>query len=269
MLANTRPNFLFALCLAYLAVACLPIAAQGQGSATVASHTSAPSAAKPSPFSARSQQSATHSAAASSRPNASIELPALGCCSNFYLPSSFTPLVSAPLPIAPEHRRHLRNDGAVWIPIPVYIPYAIGYEPDSSDTAPDEADVQYAYSADDPYPGRPKRARGAMVNDSYAAQGDTEIADGGLSDDEDAEADVSEEQPEPVTAQPSTILVYKDGHRIGVLNYAIVDDALFEFVEEHTRKIPLADLDLAATAKANDALGVEFKLPPDSESASK
>ncbi len=158
MLANTRPNFLFALCLAYLAVACLPIAAQGQGSATVASHTSAPSAAKPSPFSARSQQSAAHSAAASSRPNASIELPALGCCSNFYLPSSFTPLVSAPLPIAPEHRRHLRNDGAVWIPIPVYIPYAIGYEPDSSDTAPDEADVQYAYSADDPYPGRPKRA---------------------------------------------------------------------------------------------------------------
>jgi hypothetical protein len=47
-----------------------------------------------------------------------------------------------------------------------------------------------------------------------------------------------------------------------------VDDALFEFVEEHTRKIPLADLDLAATAKANDALGVEFKLPPDSETNS-
>ncbi|MFZ0480864.1 MAG: hypothetical protein WAL71_17115, partial [Terriglobales bacterium] len=209
-----------------------------------------------------------HGAAASSGSNASIELPTLGCCSNFYLPSSFTPLASAPTPIAPEHHRQRGDGDTTWIAVPVYIPYAIGYEPDGGDTAPDEADAQYAYSADDPYQSRRKPAANAASEDSYAAVADSAMADGTMADDQDADAIAPEEPPEPVVAQPSTILVYKDGHRVGVLNYAIVGDALFDFVEEHARKIPLSELDLAATAKANDALGVEFKLPPGSESIS-
>jgi len=64
-----------------------------------------------------------------------------------------------------------------------------------------------------------------------------------------------------VTPQPSTVLVFKDGHHSDVLNYAIVGDTLFDFDAGRTRKILLADLDLAATRKANDERGVDFQIP--------
>ena len=66
---------------------------------------------------------------------------------------------------------------------------------------------------------------------------------------------------DPVTAQPSTVLVFKDGHQSDVLNYAIVGDTLFDLGAGRTRKILLADLDLPATHKANDERGVDFQIP--------
>jgi hypothetical protein len=57
------------------------------------------------------------------------------------------------------------------------------------------------------------------------------------------------------------VLVFKDGHRSEVLNYAIVGDTLFDFGDGRTRKILLADLDLSATRKANDNRGVDFQVP--------
>jgi hypothetical protein len=44
-------------------------------------------------------------------------------------------------------------------------------------------------------------------------------------------------------------------------NYAIVGDTLFDFVGGRTKKILLSDLDLPATRKANDDIGVDFQLP--------
>jgi hypothetical protein len=64
-----------------------------------------------------------------------------------------------------------------------------------------------------------------------------------------------------VAAQPSTVLVFKDGHQSDVLNYAIVGDTLFDLAAGRTRKILLADLDLPATSKANDDRGVDFQIP--------
>jgi hypothetical protein len=64
-----------------------------------------------------------------------------------------------------------------------------------------------------------------------------------------------------VAAQPSTVLVFKDGHKSDVLNYAIVGDALFDLGAGRTHKILLADLDLPATHKANDDRGVDFQIP--------
>jgi len=46
-----------------------------------------------------------------------------------------------------------------------------------------------------------------------------------------------------------------------VQNYAIVGQTLWNFAPQHTQKIPLADLDLPATTKANDERGVDFRLP--------
>ena len=75
------------------------------------------------------------------------------------------------------------------------------------------------------------------------------------------------QNPEPVDstaaapAQPATVLVYKDGHRIEVQNYAIVGDTLFDFADNRSRKILLRDLDLVATRKANEDRGLEFLVP--------
>ena len=73
-------------------------------------------------------------------------------------------------------------------------------------------------------------------------------------------ADVSVADPDP--PQAPTILVFKDGHKLEVGNYAIVGQTLFDLTAGHARKIALADLDLEATRQLNDDRGVQFQLPP-------
>jgi len=149
------------------------------------------------------------------------------CCANFFLPANPNP----PRTSSRHHRRH-RNDGslAVGVMEPAYIPYAPQPEDDSLDTDTSQP------------AGMPPVVRHAGDRDSAP------------------EADVQPE--EPVSAQPSTVLVFKDGHQSDVRNYAIVGDTLFDFAEGRTRKILLADLDLKATQKANDDRGVDFQIPP-------
>jgi hypothetical protein len=65
----------------------------------------------------------------------------------------------------------------------------------------------------------------------------------------------------PEEPQPATILVFKDGHKQEVTNYAIVGANLFDLSQGHRQKIAIADLDVQATQKANEDEGIEFKLP--------
>ena len=73
----------------------------------------------------------------------------------------------------------------------------------------------------------------------------------------------AEDPPSPII--PPTVLVFRDQHQLEVQNYAIVGQTLWNFAPQRTQKIPLADLDLAATQKANDDRGVTFRLPSGSE----
>ena len=66
-------------------------------------------------------------------------------------------------------------------------------------------------------------------------------------------------------AQPATVLVFRDQHQEQVQNYAIVGQTLWNFTPQRTEKIPLSDLDIPATQKANEGQGVEFRLPASSE----
>ncbi|HTS36071.1 MAG TPA: hypothetical protein VMH04_10390 [Candidatus Solibacter sp.] len=59
---------------------------------------------------------------------------------------------------------------------------------------------------------------------------------------------------------PATVLVFRDQHKQEVQNYAIVGQTLWSF-SPHTQRIPLADLDLTATAEANDDQGITFRIP--------
>ncbi len=60
---------------------------------------------------------------------------------------------------------------------------------------------------------------------------------------------------------PATVLVFRDQHRQEVHNYAIVGQTLWNFSPQRTEKIPLSDLDLTATTKANQDRGVIFNVP--------
>lgn len=62
-------------------------------------------------------------------------------------------------------------------------------------------------------------------------------------------------------AAPATVLVFRDEHKQEVHNYAIVGQTLWNFNPQHTQKIPLSDLDIPATTKANDERGVDFHVP--------
>jgi hypothetical protein len=63
---------------------------------------------------------------------------------------------------------------------------------------------------------------------------------------------------EPAAA---TVFVFRDGNRISAQSYAIAGQTLWIFNEHTARKYQIADLDAAATDKANAANGVEFHVP--------
>ena len=72
----------------------------------------------------------------------------------------------------------------------------------------------------------------------------------------------SVERTSAAEPQPTTILVFRDGHMIEIGNYAIVDDTLYNLAGDYrTHKILLADLDLNKTVKINQERGYEFRLP--------
>jgi len=58
-----------------------------------------------------------------------------------------------------------------------------------------------------------------------------------------------------------TVLVFRDRHTEEIQNYAIVGKTLWVFTEQRARKIPIAELNVPATTKANEARGIDFRLP--------
>jgi hypothetical protein len=78
----------------------------------------------------------------------------------------------------------------------------------------------------------------------------------------------SASQPAAAPAQsaaeelPVTTLVYRDGHKSEVRNYAIVGSNLIDLSHSPLMKrIPLSSLDLDATRHENEENGVDFHLP--------
>ena len=145
----------------------------------------------------------------------------------------------------------------VYIPVPVVVdPYSM-YQPDPDQAASDQTDDQSVV------PGPTVFERRTASDSSAAAQPPDPAP---VPPDPPAPASAAGEnapaaQPQPVQPQDPSVLVFRDGHQLQVENYAIVGDALYDLTPGHARKIPLSQLDLAATVKANDDRGVDFTLP--------
>jgi hypothetical protein len=75
------------------------------------------------------------------------------------------------------------------------------------------------------------------------------------------QADVEARNQPKSDPEPLTALVFHDQHVVEVRNYAISGGTLWVMSEQGTKKIPLSQLDLDATAKMNDDRGVDFQIP--------
>jgi hypothetical protein len=203
--------------------------------------------------------------------------PAFGnCCANFFMPANPSPALFfngqfsdrqvLKRQSSDRHRHHRDHDSfPVGVIEPAYIPvpYAVPYDVSSDDAYADDADDE---SPDSDYVRAPDVRRSERSLDSSAkrraSRDSAPVADASAKPalgEPDEAAPVGAE--DAVTAQPSTVLVFKDGHQSEVLNYAIVGDTLFDLGAGRTRKILLTDLDLPATHKANDERGVDFQIP--------
>ena len=188
------------------------------------------------------------------------------CCINPLFPMNFNPPMG-------NFRFHHRHSGG----FPVFVPlYGQGYQPVI--VVPDDQASQYdseddddaggptvfehrgarRHQADEAYDRGYERGRAAeearIAREERAAERASEPAP-----EKRAAAAKTAEQPGPAV-DPKTVLVYRDGHKEEIGNYAIVGDELFDFTSGR-RKIAVVTLDLPATTKANDERGMDFQLP--------
>src|SRR5262249_9763141 len=131
----------------------------------------------------------------------------------------------------------------------------------------------YPYYADYPYTTEPAPSTYAARNDSTYEQGriDQQLQDlrdevRALREENTLNAQAARPvQPSPERSKPEplppTTLIFRDGHREDVQNYAIVGDTLWILNESRARKRPLTDLDIQATRQANLDRGVDFAVP--------
>ena len=142
--------------------------------------------------------------------------------------------------------------------VPVYaVPYYVPYDNQPVDDTMEQVPLQP--QPDSQYLGGPtifdRRGPGVPYRDEYTERAPT------TSKVEPEPAPAAESERAPAADQPETLLVFKDGHKLGVQNYAILGDTLYDMTPGHSRKVVLADLDLDATMKENDQRGIDFRLP--------
>jgi hypothetical protein len=58
----------------------------------------------------------------------------------------------------------------------------------------------------------------------------------------------------------ATVLVFRDGHRMEITNYAIVGQTIWVLDERNSTRIPVSDLDVDATQKENRIRGLRFQV---------
>lgn len=67
-------------------------------------------------------------------------------------------------------------------------------------------------------------------------------------------------EPQPA-AGPGAVIVFRDGKKVELKDYAIIGADVFNLSDGRPRKLSLVDVDEAATARANDEIGSAFHLP--------
>jgi hypothetical protein len=175
-------------------------------------------------------------------------------------------------PLSPRLRPFGHNNRQFVPQIPVFYPaypiYGAGYDSSmypsiadptvGADPDPADAGAAAASSEDALRQAYMQGARDALVQEQRGRQDARDLmatrAAKAKSPDSEAKA------PEPDNS-PATVFIFKDGHQLETKNYAIMGQTLYDISGPVVKKVPLADLDTAATLKANDDRGITVKLP--------
>ncbi len=159
--------------------------------------------------------------------------------------------------------RHGRNIWPVFVPM--YAPYGMGVYPMIYADPSAGYDTVYPAEPSDGYQGDPNAVTDYNVRPPAYPRTQATLP---RPDQEQQVARAEGDAPLPATApavkvepQPKTVLVFKDGHKLEVTNYAIQGQTLFNLGEDGPRKVPISELDVDKTIAENDNHGVVFKLP--------
>ena len=177
------------------------------------------------------------------------------------------PIIIANSPQFQPTFHHHNHFIPVPVPVPVYYPfysYPVTYGDEMQQQQPQPEPVVEVVETPAPtiFENRPGY-KVPPIQPSYnpppannQPSSDTSAADQ-ASNSKSNKQEVSAAEPEP-----TTILVFRDGHQLEIGNYAIVGDTLYNLAGNYkTHKILLADLDLDKTAKVNEERGYDFRLP--------
>jgi len=201
------------------------------------------------------------------------------------VPSSVTS--PAPAPITsdqvrfrgiPHQRVPFRSPHArphKFVPVPVFYPvydYPADYAapPVEQSTAPEADSANVSAPSDDALQQAYNQGAHDAVND---LKSDPRYGSHYLDSREKRQPSSSQPESKPAPApavdsgieqrdnSPATVFIFKDGHKIETHSYAIVGQTLFDFTSKPLKKLQIADLDVDATRKANDDLGISLTLP--------
>lgn len=144
-----------------------------------------------------------------------------------------------------QHKFSHRGIIPVWFPMFYAVPYVLVERERVI-----EREVPVEVEAEEPRPRRsPRRSR---QEEAAESEDDDELL---------SAAPVRTREPEAPREFAPTLLVFRDGSRSEVRNFAIVGDALLVFAPDAARKVLLAELDLEATRAVNEARGLAFVVP--------
>jgi len=202
------------------------------------------------------------------------------------VPSSVTSPAPGPItsdqirfPGRQHFRTHFGSPHAVphrkFVPVPVFYPvydYPADYAAPPVDQAPASESESSAATAsgDDAL----QQAYNQGAHDAIAEQQrDSRYGSHYLDSREKRQSAATQSEQKPSTAasdepkkeqrddSPATVFIFKDGHKVETHNYAIVGQTLFDFTTKPLKKLQIDDLDVDATRKANEELGISLTLP--------
>ncbi|HSB75134.1 MAG TPA: hypothetical protein VLC12_05745 [Terriglobales bacterium] len=176
-----------------------------------------------------------------------------------------TPVTNNPPRNGFHHHHHGGSFGGaypVYVPVPVVVDPGPVYQADPSQQ--DQADDEEIVPGPTVFE---RRTPADIAGATDASQGEVQDSTPPVADAVAAPAppdpSAGSEPPQP---QVSSVLIFRDGHELEIQNYAIVGETLYDFTPGHARKVPLSQLDVAATMKANEDRGVDFTLPASARS---